>query len=450
MAKLVRAIPLLLVDDDPLIHQSLRLILGDAWKIHSALRPSDIDWNTFYPVALIDMHLDKNSKTPEGPEIIKKISELFPQTEIVAISGDLDQKLMENCLHSGAQRFLAKPLHAEEVHLVLNKIAAWHELRQISASSEAKNWIGHSDATQRILKQIASLKGETNPVLIEGESGTGKEVVASLLNQQEGGRPFVCVHTGAIPENIFESEFFGHIKGAFTGADQNKIGLCEAAQGGDLFLDEIEAMPLTQQVKLLRFLESGEIKRVGAKESIKIQTRVICASNRALKKMVESGEFREDLYHRINAHHIQLPPLRNRIEDIPLLAEFFLSQVRPKRNKTFAPEAIETLQAYAWSGNVRELKRICEQLSLVTPLPIIRKQDVQSLLSYGSTIEEKNSSSFDLAKGLEKLLAEHETKIIKIALKKYPDVEQAATVLGVSRSSLYKRIKDYSIDLENL
>ena len=186
-----------------------------------------------------------------------------PHLEIVAISGDLDRELMEACLRAGAGRFLAKPLSPEEVCLTLEKIEALHLLRLATArGGSPAPWIGEGPASQGVRRQIAALRGEGGPILIEGESGTGKEVTAALIHAQDPGRPFVVVNVAALPEQVFESEFFGHVRGAFTGADQNKMGLAEAAHGGDLFLDEIEALPMAQQAKLLRFLENGEVRRV--------------------------------------------------------------------------------------------------------------------------------------------------------------------------------------------
>jgi len=453
--KSTRAFHLLVVDDDSLIHQSLKLCVSAPWKVISVSKKELIPYTNFFHAAMVDMHLTPGSKEPEGVAVIEKLMKHNPQLEVIAMSGDLNRDTMEKCLKAGAQRFLAKPLLAEEVQLVLNKIEAYWSIRNLDTADKGTVWTGNGPASQKIKKRIAELKGETKTILIEGETGCGKEVTARLLNQQEDERPFITVNISAIPENLFESELFGHVKGAFTGADQNKIGLAEAAHGGDLFLDEIEALPLSQQVKLLRFLESGEVRKVGAKDTTNVQTRVIVASNQPLKKLVADGKFREDLYFRLSGQRIELPPLRERPEDIAELAKNFLDQERPRRNKQFSDDGLTALQDYNWPGNVRELKRVCEQISLTSPLPFIRKEDVDALLhpeaaKAQGTYKTSAFTEADFSRGLNTLVAEFETNIIKACLSLHKDVEEAAKVFKVSRSNLYKKIKDYNIDEDSL
>lgn len=443
-----RVFNLLIVDDDPLVHQSIKLTLPSHWKAFSAQTEDLIPYDRFYHAAFIDMHLTGDLKAPSGPRVIEKLLKLHPQTEVLAMSGDLSLELMEACLKVGAQKFLAKPLFPEELQLCLEKVEALWAMRtaETAAKGAGVRWVGNSPASQKIKKRIAELKGETQTVLLEGETGTGKEIAARLLNQQENERPFIAVNIAGIPENLFESELFGHIKGAFTGADQNKIGLIEAASGGDLFLDEIEAMPLSQQVKILRFLESGEIRRVGAKENIIVRTRVIAASNRSLEKMVADKEFREDLYFRLSSQKIQLPPLRERSEDMIELAQYFLDAERPRRNKKISEQALQLFKEYNWPGNVRELKRVCEQLSLVSPLPIIRAEEVSNWLKPTTPQSSAHYYNIDLQQGLNSLVSTYEALVIRTCLKQTKDIDEAAQVLQISRSNLYKKIKDYSID----
>jgi DNA-binding NtrC family response regulator len=444
-----RAFTLLVVDDDPLIHQSLKMSLPSYWKIYSAHSLESIQYERFYHAAFVDMHLEPGTKNPVGPKIIEKLLKHNNQLEVVAMSGDLSRPLMESCLKAGAQRFLAKPLMPEEVLLVVEKIEAIWSLRNLdpSANRNTIRWVGKSQASDKVKKRIAELRGENNPVLIEGETGSGKEVVARMLHEQESERPFIAVNIASIPEHLFESELFGHVKGAFTGADQNKMGLTEAANGGDLFLDEIEALPLTQQVKLLRFLETGEVRRVGAKDTTTVKARVIVASNKSLDKMVADGEFREDLLYRLASQRIQLPPLRERLEDIDELAQHFLAAERPRRNKSFTDDGLAALKRYNWPGNVRELKRVCEQLSLTSPLPFIRDEEVQAWLKPAATTPGSPSYTIiDFHKGLNLLVEEFEAHIIRAALKQTDDIEEASRLLQVSRSNLYKKIKDYRIE----
>lgn len=441
---------LLIVDDDKLVGQALKMSVPAPWKVTLVSDFRLLPVENFFHAAFVDMHLTGNINHAEGPEVIRRLVQSNPQLEVVAMSGDLNRQLMDEVLLAGAQRFIAKPLMMEEVLLVLEKIEALWGLRQIETARVQQNikWIGTSTSSQKIKKQIAALKGEWHPVLIEGETGCGKEVASRLLNQQEGDRPFIAVNIASIPENLFESELFGHVKGAFTGADSNKIGLAEAANGGDLFLDEIEALPLSQQVKLLRFLESGEIRKVGAKDTQKIKARVIVASNRPLKKLIEENLFREDLYFRISSHRIELAPLRDRVEDIEDLCKHFLESERPRRNKQFSADCFEALKQYRWPGNVRELKRVCEQLSLIAPLPIIRQEDVKTLIS-PQQIRGFEQKDIDLTKGFSALVEEYEAHVIKTCLKQTPDIEEASKLLKMSRSNLYKKIKDLQIEEKN-
>ena len=441
---------ILLIDDDPLIQETFELILPDNWRLHAFSSAKNLP-DEFFHAAFVDMHLQGHSSTTEGPAIIEQLSQKHPHLEIVAISGDLSRQLMEECLRCGATRFLAKPFTPEEIKTILDKIEAIHLLNQASQRHIKKNyWIGQSPESEKIKRSIAQLRGEPGPILIEGEPGTGKEVTVQMIQEQDAGRPFIAVNIAAIPENLFESEIFGHMKGAFTGADQNKMGLAEAAHGGDLFLDEIEALAPSCQVKLLRFLETNEVRRLGSKSVTNVNVRVIAATNQNLEKMVKEQKFREDLLWRLNGKKILLPPLRERKKDIIELAKFFLDQQKPRYNKSLTEEALKELTDYNWPGNIRELRRVIEQIVISSPLPFIRKEDVQSFLnaSANSAISNFSLDSVDLTVGLDKLLANSEKKIIEKCLKEYKEIDKAAQILQISRSGLYKKIKDYNIQVE--
>jgi DNA-binding NtrC family response regulator len=440
---------LLVVDDDPLIHQSLRLMLPAQWKLYSAMTLQDIPERSHFHAAFVDMHLTNNIKSPEGLTALKLLQTRFATCELIGMSGDLSRSLMESAITAGADKFLSKPLSAAEIHLILAKVEAlWNLKNQLSfGSSFQTRWIGQGKKSTQLLHQIALSKSESFPILIEGESGVGKEVVAKILHEQENkSRPWIAINVAALPENLFESELFGHVKGAFTGADRDKVGLIELAHGGDLFLDEIEALPLPLQVKLLRFLESGEIRRVGGKDSFVVKTRIIAASNKPLDILVKENFFREDLYFRLRGHFLQIAPLRERTDDLHELTKFFLEKQRPKRNKEISEEALSVLISYSWPGNVRELRQTLEQVCLSSPLPIIRDSDVLKHLPKPQSM----TGAFDLANGLDALTIIFEKQIIQRALTDCKgDVEKSSQLLKISRSNLYKKIKDYQLENTN-
>lgn len=435
---------LLVVDDDSLVIESVRAALPEHWGMMACQDPQHPP-ESGYHTALVDMHFSSDHARVEGLQAIRKLLHINPHLEVIAMSGRLDRSIMEQCLKAGASRFLAKPLSMDELIITLQKIEAYFLMQNASRRGQSKFvWIGTSALSQSVRKQIASLTNEPGPILIEGESGTGKEITAQFIHSQNPKGPMVTVNVASIPDNLFESEFFGHVRGAFTGADQNKMGLAEAAHGGDLFLDEIEALSLPHQAKLLRFLETGEVRRVGAKDSMTVQTRVIAATNRSLPDMVKEGKFRDDLLWRLKGKQITLPPLRERRDDISDLVRFFLSLDRA-RKKTLSDDALQMLCEYHWPGNVRELKRVCEQLILVSPLPFIRAEDVLRVIR--PTQQDGGSPmTLDWGRGLPQLINDYEALVIKKALETHRQIDDVAKVLQISRSSLYKKIKDHNIE----
>ena len=436
---------LLVVDDDPLVLESIRLALPESWEFVGFSGSRSIPKGDF-DALFVDIHLSKDMEKTEGLRVIHNFRLRSPDVEIVAMSGDLNPCTMEKALRGGASRFLAKPLNFEEIALTLSQIDAMHQLSRESKENELRPcWIGQSLASVQIRNRIAILSRESGPILIEGESGTGKEVVASLLSYLSPHKKMISVNVAAISETLFESEFFGHIKGAFTGADQNKMGLAEASNGGQLFLDEIEALSLPMQVKLLRFLENGEIRRVGSEKVLTVDSQVIVATNKNLEEMMVEGKFREDLLWRLNGKKIFLPPLRSRIEDIEGLACHFLS-LDKVRKKELSKGAIGVLQEYSWPGNVRELKRACERLLVDSPLPLIREEDVVACLpiySLSNPYSKPLESSFE--GGLNNIINSFEAETIRKCLRETGSLDKASEILKVSRSSLYKKVKDHKI-----
>jgi two-component system NtrC family response regulator len=319
-----------------------------------------------------------------GIEVIARAKELSPDIEAIVLTGKSSLETAVAALRHGTFDYLTKPCRLVELQAVLKRVAEKRELtkkyralqRRLQRLEGTPELLGDSPAMQQVRALVAKVAPAHCTVLILGETGAGKELVARALHKQSlrAEMPFVAINCGALPETLIESELFGHRKGAFTGADDHRVGLFEVADGGTLFLDEIGELPKAVQAKLLRFLESGEIRRLGENESITCDVRVLCATHRQLDQMVADGEFREDLWFRINTFEIRVPPLRERIEDIPILARHLAARFNPNvrpEDEVFAPEAASTLAAYAWPGNVRELANCVEHaMILCERLPI--------------------------------------------------------------------------------
>ena len=371
-------------------------------------------------------------KQPEDLSTVCRLKKQYKRAEIIVFSPLCHNPLMRRALDRGAFYALEAPIRKKEFLFLLKKLEDWWLFQQTNTL-----WVGNSLASQRIKKEICLLKNEPGPLLIEGESGTGKDIVAQLLSSPD--RPFVCVNMASLPENLFESQMFGHEKGAFTGAHHHHKGFIESAKNGDLFLDEIEALSLSSQAKLLRFLENQEIQILGKATTKKIHCRVIVATNESLEEKVRRKEFREDLLWRLKSKVLHLPPLRQRKEDILPLIKFFISQDKAERKKTLTPQALLCLKEYAWPGNIRELKKVTENLLCRCALPLIEKQDVEPFLcSY--------APSAPKIEGLSLMLKEYEKDIITKCLHEHKSVTKTQKILGLSRSALYKKIKSYSID----
>ncbi|HXE98452.1 MAG TPA: sigma-54 dependent transcriptional regulator [Dongiaceae bacterium] len=364
-----------------------------------------------------------------------------------------------SCMKLGAYDFISKPFKKDEIVMVLKKAEERERLkeenshlREVAAGQFSYSGILSRNAgMQEIFNQIKKVADLKTSILVLGESGTGKELVAQAVhhNGRRSQKPFVAVNCGAIPENLLESELFGHVRGAFTDASSDKAGLFEQADGGTLFLDEIGEMPLSLQVKLLRVLQEGEIRRVGGASSNKVDVRVISATSRDLSADVAAGGFREDLYFRLNVFCLQLPPLRERVEDIPLLAEYFLRRYGSGGDsQTFRiePDAMRSLMAYRWPGNVRELENAMERASILCEggrissgclPPTVRLFDENKP---GEAINDENLSIKKAEDAIEREL------IRKALAKTGGNRTQAAKILEISHRSLLYKLKEYGID----
>lgn len=327
-----------------------------------------------YDCIIVDLDMPGVS----GIQVIKKLKESAPDTEAVILTGKSTTESAISALRLGAFDYLTKPCKLTDLQALLQRVAAKRELvhkyravkRQLDRIVGQTRLIGDSRGMLQVQEMIRRIAPTHSTVLIRGETGTGKELVARAIHEQSSraDMPYVAINCGALPESLIESELFGHRKGAFTGADQNRTGLFEVADGGTLFLDELGELPRGVQAKLLRVLECGEIRRIGENESFVVDVRVICATHRNLEEMVEEGEFREDLMFRINTFEIHLPPLRERQDDIVLLAKHLLARLRPQGSDPetgFSPEALKLLQQYLWPGNVRELANVIEHAAIL-------------------------------------------------------------------------------------
>ena len=412
--------------------------LRDARR-HLAMREPDI--------VLLDLMLPDGS----GMDLFKE-PETLANTEVVLITGHASLETSIQALRMGAADYLIKPINIKQLQGILGRVmkpsALKAEISEMKSEFDKTGRFGHmwgrSHAMQRVYEQISRVAGTAVTVLITGESGSGKEVAARTIHDLSRRRkqPFLAVNCGAISPHLIESEIFGHEKGSFTGADRQHLGFFERAHGGTLFLDEVTEMPLELQVKLLRVLETGTFMRVGSTTALETDVRVIAATNRVPEQAVASGKLREDLLYRLNVFPIHLPPLQDRLEDIPLLAEHFLQDIcrREGQNKRFGQRALDKLKQYRWPGNVRELRNVVQRIYLMEEGNEIGDewldfQPQKAPASDGATITVRVGTP----------LAEVERTLILATLQRFGNhKEKTAAALGVSLKTLYNRLKEYS------
>ena len=446
---------LLIADDQRDVLEALRLLLKpEGFGVETASSPAavlDSLASHEFDAVLIDLNYARDTTSgQEGLDLLSRIQAIDSTLPVIVMTAWGSVELAVEAMRRGARDFIQKPWENARLLAVLRtQIELGGALRH-SQRLEAENrllraeglpkFIANADAMQPVLRLISSVGPSDANVLITGEHGSGKEVVARTLHglSNRSSRPLVAVNTGGLPEGVFESELFGHVKGAFTDAKTDRIGRFELAHGGTLFLDEIANIPLSQQAKLLRVLESGEMERVGSSQTRRVDVRIISATNADLNQEVSAGRFRQDLLFRLNTVEIQLPPLRERRQDIPLLAMYFLNRYAQryrKPSKTFDPAAMQTMLEYAWPGNVRELDHAVERAVLLSSGEAVRVSDLSLKTPREST------------QRLEELsLEEVESLLIRKAVDRYGgNISQAAEALGLSRSALYRRLQKYGI-----
>lgn len=396
-----------------------------------------------------------------GIATLKKLRQSQPDLNVVMMSAQQDIETAVKAMELGARNYLVKPKTVSEILLAVNPFL---ELSRLSRENEVlksqigvkDEMIGKGEAIQQLRTQIGQVASSDLSVLITGENGTGKQLVADAIHQQSqrNRKPFISLNCAALPEELIESELFGHERGAFTGAAHQRRGKFELADGGTLFLDEIGDMSLKAQAKVLRVLEYGEIQRLGGSQTLHVDVRVIAATNKTLDREIEDGTFRQDLYYRLNVVPISVPALRNRLDDLPSLVLHFVERFHrdnARSPKTINPSAIHVMQSYDWPGNIRELKNIVERLLIMVPREIIVSEDVADVLPVArEAVTRTDVTSVRLQSesnsSLQKMTDDAEKNIIMQALESNRwNVKQTAEKLKIERSNFYKKLTKYNI-----
>ncbi|MBN2322014.1 MAG: sigma-54-dependent Fis family transcriptional regulator [Acidobacteria bacterium] len=443
----------LIVDDEKGVQTSVQGILEDAGfeshAVSSGEEALDILVEEKFPVVLLDIWLPGM----DGLQTLAKIRQSNPEIVVIMISGHGSIETAVRSTKLGAFDFVEKPLSLEKTLLVVQNAFHQYQLeeenRNLRKQIEQEHvMIGDSVPMQALRQQIAFAAPTNGRVLIYGENGTGKELVAHLLHIQSLRKdgPFVEMNCAAIPEELIESELFGHLKGSFTGASEDKEGKFVQAHGGTLFLDEVGDMSSRTQAKVLRVLEEQRFTPVGGNVSISVDVRVIASTNKDLEREIELGNFREDLYYRLNVLPFQLPPLRERREDIPLLTGFFLNDYARKNGRktpNLTRKALEVLESYPWPGNVRELRNIAERLIIMTPQKRIDIYDLpEAILDRTLSVQLENEEAASLQDAKEKFEREY---IQQKLIEQKGSVSRTAQALGIERSNLYRKLKQLGI-----
>ncbi|ARN72824.1 sigma-54-dependent transcriptional regulator [Oceanicoccus sagamiensis] len=444
----------LIIDDEPDIRELLELTLArmglETDSADNVANAIDKLNQQQYDLCLTDMKLPDG----KGLDIIHHIQKHCPQTPVAMITAFGSVETAISALKAGAYDFVSKPIDLDRLRdLVDTALKLPHTAAEIEYSGQVQ-LLGNAPTIDALRRQITKLSRSQAPVYISGESGSGKEVVARLIhsNGPRGSNSFVAVNCGAIPSELMESEFFGHIKGSFTGALENKKGLFEAAQGGTLFLDEVADLPLPMQVKLLRAIQEKAIRKVGSNEEVPIDVRILSATHKDLSQEVEHERFRNDLFYRINVIELQVPPLRERREDIPLLADFSLDKLSREwqlEKPSLSPQALTALNNHSFPGNVRELENTLERAFTLCEGNTINAEDLQ--LSAGSPAKNEPASASASAKGalgdLDGYLEAMEKEAIMLALEKTRwNKTAAAELLGISFRQMRHRLKKLHLE----
>jgi two-component system, NtrC family, nitrogen regulation response regulator NtrX len=447
---------LLLIDDDPntlaSLSRAFRLAGYEATVCDSASRALELIRAEHFDMIFSDVVMPGK----DGISLLEDLKATGVTTPVVMISGQASVETAVRATRLGAVDFLEKPISTEKLLVTIENVLRLRRLedenRDLRGRLGRHEIIWSGPIMERLMAQVERVAASESRVAIQGETGTGKELIARTIHQKSARHagPFVTLNCAAVPAELIESELFGHEKGSFTGAATRHVGKFEQAAGGTLFLDEIGDMPLVMQSKLLRVLEEGEIERVGGDKPIAVDARVVVATHRNLEEMVRQGSFRADLYHRIYVFPIALPPLRERAEEIPALAEYFAAQVASQnswRPKHFSPESIEILQRYAWPGNVRELRNVVERVLLLSAGEIITAEEVNLALPAPRNGEGASSAG---SGPLTQRLESFEREVLLAELRRHHHhMTNTARALGLERSHLYKKCQQLGIDIQS-
>ena len=444
---------LLVVDDEHSARTTLSLLLRK--RGHDVLEADGVTaaakrlTEEVFDLVVTDLRMPDG----DGLDVLRAAKAHAPGTEVILLTAYAEWKSAKDAIRLGALDYFEKGQEPDELYHRIDKALAGRALRQENENLRAQlrqryglsGLVAQSPAMHAVLDLVERVAPTDATVLIQGESGTGKEVIAKAVHHAStrAVRPFVAVNCGAVPETLLESELFGYMRGAFTGATVNKLGLFEEAHGGTLFLDEIAEMPAALQVKLLRALQSGEVRRLGATQHATIDVRVIAATHGDLPTLINQGTFREDLFYRLNVIQIALPPLRDRREDIPALAEHFLGRVAGKlgRGLRLSPEAVERLLRYPWPGNVRELENAIERAAILARREEIAPEDLPPHVSAGLQLGPSPMLPRQVT------LAEAEREHILQTIERFGrNHSGAAEALGIGRTTLWRKLKEYGID----
>ena len=431
----------LLAEDDRELRTFLTEVLEDAGFTVTACPTADAAIRELEGGDEIDLVVtDMIMPGRRGSELLAEVRQRRPEVHVIVITafGSIDGAI--EMVKQGAYDYLTKPFGTDELLRTIERALAESRVNRAAAADARtaapppSGFVGASPAIQEVFRTIARAARSPHTVLITGESGTGKELVARALHAASGRDPFVATNCAAIPEGLLDAELFGHERGAFTGADRERPGLFEAADGGTLFLDEIAELPATLQPKLLRAIELGEVRRLGAARARNVDVRVIAATNRDLEKEVEAGRFREDLFWRLNVLHIHVPPLRERPSDVPPLVHHYL------RGRAIAPDALALLTAYPWPGNVRELRNAIERATTLVPAGEVRAADLPPRIREAGRAAALVAGASRRQATLRDLEREY---ILEILRQVGGNKSRASEILGLDRKTLYRKLEEY-------